>query len=238
MRGHPGVERLEAEQAAHPVVAERSAHDRVEAPQGPEAQERDRRRQGLQEVGGVVVVAVEERVELEPAQAGEPVAVAEEALGLLAAADAGDLVDHRRAVGPHPQLAAVGEAGPVGGIEPGEPEVVVHPGAGGRERGLEDAGHGQHCRTGVEPEPAALEPPRPPAGHRQPFDDVHVPALAQQVAGGGQAPQPRPDDDGAATHPSIAGGVGEHERHLALICQEVMPPSSDLPLQPLEPLAP
>ena len=95
---------------------------------------------------------------------------------------------------PHPQLGAVGEGGPVHGVDRQQREVVGHVGAGGGEHVGQDAGHGQHAGAGVEAVAVGLEQPRPPARHVGPLENLHVVAPSGQVAGGRQAAQTRSDD--------------------------------------------
>ena len=198
--GHAGVEGLEAEQPAQPIVAERPCDHAVQPAKRAEAQQLQRRSEGAGEVGHVVVVAIEERRYLHAAEAAEPVAVAVETLGLVGAADASNLGGHLASVGPYPQLGAVGEAGTVGGVQPGEGEVVVHLGARGRERRSQQVGHGQDRRTGVEAEAVPLEPAGPAAGLVEPLDDLDVPPGAGQVARGGQTAEAGADDDRPPRH--------------------------------------
>ena len=86
-------------------------------------------------------------------------------------------------------------------------DVVGHVGAGGGEHVGEQAGHRQHGRPVVEPEPVPLDQPGPPAGPVAALEDGDVVAVADEVGGGGQPAEPGADDDDA--HASVHPGDDE-----------------------------
>ena len=100
----------------------------------------------------------------------------------------------------HEQLAAVGEARPVGRIELAQTDEVGHVGAGGSEGGGQQVRHRHHGRAGVEAVPVAFLAAGPTAGAIAALDDLDVPPSPGEVACRGQPAQAGTDHHHAARH--------------------------------------
>ena len=192
--GEPGVHGLEAEQPVQPRIAEALA-DRVAQPAErvqPE-QPGDRERGGGQPERGVVV-AVDEVRHLDLVELLQPVHEVVERGRVQAAAGPVDLLPHGLATVPDEDRAAVGEAGPVRGVEPGHRQQT-QVGVDRPQRVGDQVRHGQHGRPGVEGEAVAGQHPGPTARHLLALDHGDPMAATGQVARRRQAGQAGADHD-------------------------------------------
>ena len=96
--------------------------------------------------------------------------------------------------GLHLEGGAVGETITCQRIHRLQPEVVVHPFAGGGEQVREHVGQGDEGRTGVEPEAVALPAVHLPPERRAVLENAHPPAAHRQPQRRCHPPEARPDD--------------------------------------------
>ena len=119
---------------------------------------------GREQIQRRIEVGRDESVELDLIEPGEPIAQATVALGFARPGEGGHLGGHRVRIGMHVERAAVGEQGAIGRRHGVQHEPVGGGFADGGERLVDDLGHGEHGRTGVEAIPVDIEPADPAAG--------------------------------------------------------------------------
>ena len=148
LRRHTGVERLEGEDPLQPFVADETADHLLPAAEaadtGQPGKLRGEQRQRRGEVGR------DETVHLQPVQLGQPVPQPQISGSLIGTGELLDGGRHRGGIGVHVKGAAVGERGAVGRIGRHQFDVVTHRRADSIEGVLDDVGHREHGRAGVD----------------------------------------------------------------------------------------
>ena len=190
--GQARVHRLEREQPPQPLVGEEARDLGAEPAEAPQRHQPGQRcADQLQRRVQVAVDEVRQLGAVQLAQEGHEAAVA---VRVARAAHGRDLGRHVLDVGADVDARAVGEAGPVGRVQPVQGEPVGQLLADGVQRRGEQLRHGQHRRSGVEGVAAVADQPAPPAGDRLALQHGHLAARTGQVQRRREAAQARADD--------------------------------------------
>ena len=178
LRCESGVHRLEAEEPLGTGVVE------VLTDLGREPAESADGHQfcqvGREEIDGRVDVGVDEVAHLIAIEPRHEVDVAAIARCLGGGNDARNLVGHRIDVGVDVERRAIRVEGAIERLDRHELEPVVHVLADGTKGILDEVGHREHCRPGVEGEAGIAYHPRASAGHRLPLEHRHSTTCAGQ----------------------------------------------------------
>ncbi len=195
------VQRLEGEDPAQPLVGQEPADRRAETAES--AQHRQPRQLRGQQAQRRVEVRVDEAVHLGPVHLGQPAPQPPVSGRFLRPGEPPHLLFHRGGVGVHVEYRAVGESRLVGRVQRDEVQALGQRFADRAQRFVDQLGHGQHGRTGVDPVSAEHVQPGPPAGHSRALDHRHPSPGARQVQGCGQPGQARADDH------DVVGATGD-----------------------------
>ncbi len=204
-----GVERLEGEDPPQPFVLQELPHrtsQRAEA-----AESRQPHQVPSHQVDRRVEAGADEPVALDLVQPGEPRPQITVSPCLPIAGELTHGLFHLFGAGVHVQCAAVGERRAVRGVQGQQFEVVPAFLPHGGERVVQQFGHREHGRTGVDPVAVEVEAAREPTGMRKSFEDGDLVTRAPQVQCGGQAGETCSD------HDHLIRASFHHVHHSALL---------------------
>ncbi len=192
LRCQAGIHRLEGEDPPQPLVGQVLPDLGRQPAQATEGHQPDPG--AAQQLQRGVQVAVDEAVAFEPVQRAQEVHQPPVTGRVPGGGDLGDLGGHPVGVGVHVDPGAVGEVGAIGRVQRQQLQPVGQPFTDAGQGVVEQFGHGEHRRTGVEPVTPELQHAGPATGPGRALDDGDLPAGAGQPQRGRQPAEAGTDD--------------------------------------------